>query len=75
MNVFKNAVIKKILIVLITIIMINNFIMPNYVCAKDSIQKNLVSSFFYLLSYAGDAAISIMQKIMLGDGDIEAGGQ
>ena len=75
MSVLKNTVIKKILIVLITIIMINNFIMPNYVCAKDSIQKNLVSSFFYLLSYAGDAAISIMQKIMLGDGDIEAGGQ
>ena len=75
MKVLKNTIIKKILIVLITIIMINNFIMPNYVCAKDSIQKNLVSSFFYLLSYAGDAAISIMQKIMLGDGDIEAGGQ
>ena len=36
MKVFsKNAIIKKILIVIITIIMINNFIMPNYVHAAN----------------------------------------
>ena len=75
MNVFKNAVIKKILIILMVVILINSFIMPNYVWAKESAPKKLVSSFFYLLSYVGDSAISIMQKIMLGDGDIEEGGQ
>ena len=30
-----NTIIKKILIVLVTIIMVNSFIMPNYVNAED----------------------------------------
>lgn len=77
MNVFKNAVIKKILIVLITIIMINNFIMPNYVHA-DSLEdagNKLVSSFFYLLAYVGDAGLSVMQRMMKGTWDLKENGE
>lgn len=66
MKVFlKNVIIKKILMIFITIIMVSNFIMPNYVCAADP-GKQIVSGFFYLLSYVGDTAIQIMQKMMIG---------
>ena len=65
-----NTIIKKILIVLITIIMVSNFIMPNYVHAASPGEK-LVSGFFYLLAYLGDAGLSIMQRMMMGTGDLK----
>lgn len=71
MKVFtKNAIIKKILIVLVTIIMISNFIMPNYVCAISAGEK-VVSGFSYLLAWVGDIAISTMQGLMIGDNNIK----
>ena len=67
----KHSIIKKILIVLIIIVMLNNFIMPNYVCA--SVAEDLVGGFFYLLAYLGDVAIGIIQKLMIGTPDIRDG--
>lgn len=67
-NIIKNGI-EKILIVFILIVMVSNFIMPNYVCATKAGDK-LVSGFFYLLSYVGDALIQLMQKTMIGDSDI-----
>lgn len=72
MEVFtKNTVIKKILIVLIVIIMINNFIMPNYVHA--SAGSKLVSGLFYLIAYIGDVFIELMQGMMVGTSEIKVG--
>ena len=65
----KNIVIKKFLVILITIIMISNFIMPNSVYAESSGEK-LVSSFFYLIAKFGDAILGTMQGFMVGDGEI-----
>ena len=67
----KHSIIKKILIVLIIIVMLNNFIMPNYVCA--SVAEDLVGGFFYLLAYLGDVAIGIIQKLMIGTPEIRDG--
>lgn len=66
----KNAIMKKILIALITVVMLSNFIMPNYVRAA-SVGENLVSGFFYLIAYVGDVGLSIMQKMMIGTGDLQ----
>ena len=72
MEVFtKNTVIKKILIVLIVIIMINNFIMPNYVHASPG--SKLVSGLFYLIAYIGDVFIELMQGMMIGTSEIKIG--
>ena len=57
----KNTITKRILIVFVTIIMLSNFIMPNYVCAKSAGEK-LVSGIFYLVAYVGDVGIKLMQK-------------
>ena len=67
----KHSIIKKILIVLIIIVMLNNFIMPNYVCA--SVAEDLVGGFFYLLAYLGDVDIGIIQKLMIGTPEIRDG--
>ena len=73
----KNAIIKKILIVFVTIIMVSNFIMPNYVQAAvlDAIGAPLVSGFFQLLTYAGDVALSAMQRMMKGTWDLQEYGE
>ena len=71
----KDTKIKKIIIVIITIVLLSNFIMPNYVCAistKD-IGKRVVGGFFYLLAYVGDGLIILMQKIMVGTNEIKDG--
>ena len=68
----KNTITKKVMIVLITIVMISNFVMPNYVCAKSPGEK-LVSGIFYLIAYVGDAGISVMQKMMIGTNEIKDG--
>lgn len=71
MRVLKNTVIKKILIVLMAIISINSFIMPNYVCAKESVGETLVNALSYLVAWVGDTGIKVMQRIMIGTDDIE----
>lgn len=68
----KNTITKKVMIVLITIVMISNFVMPNYACAKSPGEK-LVSGIFYLIAYVGDAGISVMQKMMIGTNEIKDG--
>lgn len=67
----KNEVIKKLLIVFIAIIMVSNFIVPNYAYAANKEGSKLVNGFFYLLAWFGDAALSLMQKTMMGTGEIE----
>ena len=73
----KNTIIKKILIVFVIIIMISNFIMPNYVQAAvlDAIGAQLVSGFFQLLTYVGDVALSAMQRMMKGTWDLQEYGE
>ena len=68
----KNTITKKVMIVLITIVMISNFVMPNYVCAKSAGEK-LVSGIFYLIAYVGDVGIKLMQKMMIGTNEIKDG--
>ena len=68
----KNTITKKVMIVLITIVMIRNFVMPNYVCAKSAGEK-LVSGIFYLIAYVGDVGIKLMQKMMIGTNEIKDG--
>jgi len=73
MKVFlKNTIIKKILIVFITIIMTSNFIMPNYVHAGflNDAGNELIGGFFQLLAYVGDVCLSAMQKMMIGTWDL-----
>ena len=65
MNVFKNAVIKKILIILMVVILINSFIMPNYVWAKEGPGETLVNALSYLVAWAGDTGIKVMQKLIM----------
>jgi len=72
MKVFMNTITKKILIALITIIMISNFIMPNYVHAGGI--EDLTDGLFYLVAKLGDVAISTMQLIMVGSNTIETAG-
>ena len=68
----KNTITKKVMIVLITIVMISNFVMPNYVCAKSAGEK-IVSGIFYLIAYVGDVGIKLMQKMMIGTNEIKDG--
>ena len=68
----KNTITKKVMVVLITIVMLSNFIMPNYVCAKSAGEK-LVSGIFYLIAYVGDVGIKLMQKMMIGTNEIKDG--
>ena len=64
----KNTITKKVMIVLITIVMISNFVMPNYVCAKSAGEK-LVSGIFYLIAYVGDVGIKLIGTNEIKDGD------
>jgi len=67
----KNVMAKRICTVLLIVILMSNFIMPNYVCA--SAGAKLVSGFFYLIAYIGDKCIEIMQDMMVGDPEIKNG--
>lgn len=58
-----NTIIKKIVLVLLVIIMLNNFIMPNYVRAESIVQK-LIKGFFGLLAKLGDVILQLMQYMM-----------
>ena len=73
-SVIKNTITKKVLIVFITIIMLSNFIVPNVVLAKSDGEK-LVSGLFYLIAYVGDVGLSIMQRMMMGTGDLKENGE
>lgn len=73
-SVIKNTITKKVLIVFITIIMLSNFIVPNVVLAKSEGEK-LVSGLFYLIAYVGDVGLSIMQRMMMGTGDLKENGE
>jgi len=66
-----NTIIKKIILILLVIIMLNNFIMPNYVRADDIVQK-LIKGFFGLLAKLGDVILQLMQKMMVGPYEITA---
>ena len=73
MNVLTNSVIKKLIIVAITLIMLTNFIMPNYVYAikaKD-IPMWALSGLLYVVGTIGDLGMSILQKVMVGVWDLE----
>ena len=61
----KNAIIKKIMIVLIVIIMTSNFIMPNYVHA--SVGDDLANGIGYLIAWLGDQFMTLMQRVMVGE--------
>lgn len=68
-----NTIIKKIVLVLLVIIMLNNFIMPNYVRAEDIVTK-LIKGFFGLLATIGDWILQGMQYIMMGNGELTSFG-
>jgi len=70
----KNNITKKMLTVFIALIMLSNFIMPNYVCAKSAGEK-LISGVFYLIAYLGDVGIQIMQTMMIGTNEIKNGSE
>ena len=70
----KNNLTKKMLTVFITLIMLSNFIMPNYVCAKSPGEK-LISGVFYLIAYLGDVGVQIMQTMMIGTNEIKNGSE
>ena len=70
----KNNLTKKMLTVFITLIMLSNFIMPNYVCAKSAGEK-LISGVFYLIAYLGDVGVQIMQTMMIGTNEIKNGSE
>lgn len=70
----KDNILKKFLIVIIVIVMSANFIMPNYVYAE-TVGEKVVSGIFYLVAYLGDAGLSIMQKLMVGTGDLKEFGE
>lgn len=73
-SIIKNTITKKVLIIFITIIMLSNFIVPNVVLAKSEGEK-LVSGLFYLIAYVGDVGLSIMQRMMMGTGDLKENGE
>lgn len=73
-EIIKNSILKKTLIVIIIVIMSANFIMPNYVYAE-TIGEKVVSGVFYLIAYAGDVGLKVMQKLMVGTGDLEEFGE
>ena len=73
-QVLKNNITKKMLTVFIALIMLSNFIMPNYVCAKSAGEK-LISGVFYLIAYLGDVGIQIMQTMMIGTNEIKNGSE
>lgn len=62
--ILNNVITKKILIVFITIIMVSNFIMPNYVFATPG--DDIITVTFYLFIWLGDGLISLMQRMMMG---------
>ena len=68
-----NVIIKKFLTLFLVVMLLTNFIMPNYVHAADSPGEKLVSSFFYLIAKVGDIALSALQGLMMGDWDIQEG--
>jgi len=70
----KNSIFKKIILVLLVIIMLNNFIMPNYVRAESIVNK-LIKGFFGLLATLGDWILQGMQYIMIGNGEITSFGE
>ena len=70
----KNSILNKFLIVIIVIVMTSNFIMPNYVFAE-TVGEKVVSGIFYLVAYLGDAGLKIMQKLMVGTGDLKEFGE
>ena len=70
----KNNITKKMLTVFIALIMLSNFIMPNYVCAKSAGEK-LISGVFYLIAYLGDVGVQIMQTMMIGTNEIKNGSE
>jgi len=65
-----NSILKKILVILLAIIILNNFIMPNYVRAEDDGIDKLIKGFFGLILKLGDAILQIMQYYMMGVSDI-----
>lgn len=70
----KNAIIKKILIALVTVIMISNFIMPNYVCAEDDEEENepggkLFTPITELILGIADRVLATVQDIFVGETD------
>lgn len=60
-----NSILKKILVILLAIIILNNFIMPNYVRAEDDGIEKLIKGFFGLILKLGDAILQIMQYYMM----------
>ena len=70
----KNNLTKKMLTVFIALIMLSNFIIPNYVCAK-SPGEQLISGVFYLIAYLGDIGVQIMQTMMIGTNEIKNGNE
>lgn len=66
-----NKTIKKIIIIFITFIMISNFIFPNYAYAVIfDPGEAVVNGLCYLFAWAGDAVITVLQKIMITNTDI-----
>ncbi len=67
-----SILIKKTIIVLITIIMVSNFIMPNEVQAVSwsKVGKDLINGLFDLLRFIADLFLQVMQKMMVGTWDI-----
>ena len=57
---------NKILIIFITIIMVSNFIIPNYIYAN-TIGDKVVNGIFYFFAWVGDKALEFMQETMIGD--------
>lgn len=49
--------------------------MPNYVRAEDTIGTKLIKGFFKLLATLGDWVLQLMQKMMMGTGEIINSGQ
>lgn len=60
-----NSILKKVLLILLAIVIVNNFIMPNYVRATDDPIERLIKSFFGLILKLGDAILQIMQYYMI----------
>ena len=71
MKIIKNTIIKKLLLSLILVIMLGNFVMPNYSQAVnwskvDESAGKLAEPIFSFVNWLGDMAIGFMQKIFLG---------
>lgn len=70
----KNSIVKKIVIVLVTFIMLFNFIMPNYVYAENSVGAKMINGIVYSFAWIGDAALSLMQYVMMGVWSLQENG-